>query len=264
MADFFHSKKAANLTVCVVFVVSVTGFFIGMRQTLTETESPAPAPAASLDDHGPHAPSHAPQAVDYRELRSAGLGPNAHFQSNLTSLRAPEGMLQASMAELRLRREDRRAFDGAPPVVPHPIAQDNSFSCLACHQEATRIDDVVAPGISHPAYASCTQCHVSTRGLGSQWNTGTYQVGPFDENSFSGHHQPAMGSRAYPDAAPTIPHTIHMRQNCNSCHGPLGTSPIRTTHPERQSCMQCHIPGGGVDKRNFGESPFPFIPQLAE
>lgn len=144
--------------------------------------------------------------------------------------------------------------------MPHPIAQDSAASCLQCHRQSTRISDVIAPAISHPEYTSCTQCHVSGKGLGSRWNTAEFDL--HTGNRFSGDHEKKIAEQAYPDSPLTIPHTLHMRQNCISCHGELGTSPIRTSHPERQSCSQCHVPGSNVEKQNFAESPFPFVKEL--
>lgn len=260
-----RSIKATTIVVAIVFTVSVSGFFIGLRQTVRETETPTVEPWEA-----PHKPEpehhHVQAAVDYRRIAEAGYGPNSDFKSRLSQLRDTPGNDPypnprfASKAFLRAKRQSRRAYDGAPPVVPHPIAQGTAASCLACHSQATQIGDVIAPAISHPAYTSCTQCHVSEKGLGSRWNTAEFDL--HSGNQFAGEHTPKPVERAYPDAPTTIPHPIHMRQNCLSCHGELGTSPIRTTHPERQSCTQCHVPGSAVDKRNFAESPFPFTSEL--
>ncbi len=263
MIDFYHSKKAATLTVSVVFVVSLSGFFMGLRQTVRETRLSGELSGLPLETGEARQESGAaPVAVSYSQLASAGFGPNASFRSEMSSLIPPQSETVQERPEVIAERRARRAFNGAPPVVPHPISQSYSVTCLGCHEEATRIDTVVSPGISHPVYQSCTQCHVSSEGLGTEWNTGTYRLSPFGQNRFTGHHELMPGERAYDDSPPTIPHVVHMRQNCNSCHGPLGTSPIRTTHPERKSCMQCHVPGTGVEKSFFGESPFPFRPEL--
>lgn len=265
-----RSKKATTITLAVVFTVSVSGFFMGMRQTVRETKGSQQETLIeqlnqNTDDDGHNVHSDVTQAVDYRAISQAGFGPNTHWENHLGNL------AQQSPPELKLinsenldytreKREKRRAYDGAPPVVPHPIDQDTAASCLQCHAQPTRIDNVVAAAISHPVYSSCTQCHVSSKGLGPSWNTSDYDL--HTGNTYSGYHQPTKGERAYPDAPPTIPHTVHMRQNCMSCHGPQGTSPIRTTHPERQSCVQCHVPSGSISKTNFAESPFPLVEDL--
>ena len=57
-----------------------------------------------------------------------------------------------------------RAFDGAPPVVPHRIDQRDPAACLACHQ-AGRVIGVgarrrVATQVNHVELTNCFQCHV--------------------------------------------------------------------------------------------------------
>lgn len=264
MANKERSIKATTIVVAIVFTISVSGYFMGMRQTVRETDQ-----EIEFTELHPEETHHTVKgAVDYRDIAQAGFGPNAQFKSKLSSLRntPDEGTnphpLFLSEAQLRTKRDSRRAYEGAPPIVPHPIAQDSTASCLECHSQATVIGDVVAPAISHPAYTSCTQCHVSDKGLGSRWNTAEYDL--HTGNRFEGNHEKKTAEQAYPDSPLTIPHTLHMRQNCMSCHGELGTSPIRTSHPERQSCTQCHVPSSSVDKRNFAESPFPFVEELLQ
>ncbi len=260
-----RSIKATTIVVSIVFTLSVSGFFMGMRQTVSETGRVV----TSIEVHEDSLPEHQDVhvAVDYRDISQFGFGPNAHFKSRLRTLNSQIGSEAyphprfVSEAALRAKRMVRRAYDGAPPIAPHPIAQGSAASCLTCHSEATRIGDVIAPAISHPTYTSCTQCHVSEKGLGSRWNTTEFDL--HTGNRFEGDHSKKSAEQAYPDAPLTIPHSIHMRQNCMSCHGELGTSPIRTSHPERQSCTQCHVPSSSIDKRNFSESPFPFVTELA-
>ncbi len=256
-----RSAKANTLAVIAVFVLSVSGYFIGLRQTVREQVA-TPAldsdPAALVPEV-----AGTPSAPTYESIREAEIGPNSDWQSRLSDLWPAPTLFAAIDSELlRVRRQERRAYDGAPPVVPHPIDQTSAETCLQCHQDALPVGDVVASAISHPVYASCTQCHVSAKGLGSRWNTSDFDL--HTGNRFSGRHAAMLGERAYPDSPPTIPHAVHMRQNCLSCHGELGTSPIRTTHPERQSCVQCHVPGSEVDESNFAESPFPLIQALVD
>lgn len=256
------STKATTIVVAVVFTISVSGFFMGLRQTVSESSNETVVEETSHHEVDTH--SNAIPAPSYAEIGQAGYSPNSAWKSKLSDL-APndafDSMISTDSDELRYRRQTRRAYDGAPPVVPHPIDQWTAESCLQCHGDALRIGDVVAPGISHPEYTSCTQCHVSSEGLGSQWNTSDFDL--HTGNHFGGYHQPLEGKQAYPDSPPTIPHNVHMRQNCMSCHGPMGTSPIHTSHPERQSCNQCHVPGEDIDERNYSESPFPFWEKLS-
>lgn len=250
------------MIVVIVLTISISGFFMGMRQTVSEVQRPLSSyPDARISEEKPANTLNAFPAVNYADMKEGAFSPNTEWRSSLANLNTHKSSseiinLIKTENELRDLRMERRAYDGAPPVVPHPVDQHTAASCLQCHAQATVIGDVVAPAISHPAYTSCTQCHVSREGLGSRWNTAAFDL--HTGNQFSGYHQPTSGERAYPDSPPTIPHAVHMRQNCISCHGPQGTSPIRTSHPERESCMQCHVPGNRVEKANFSESPFPF------
>ena len=145
-----------------------------------------------------------------------------------------EGALKSTAAV----RADRRAYDGAPPTIPH----DNfGADCSNCHTERGRAVSGVgfAPASPHDGtrYAGgtirCRQCHV--------FHT-TDEV--FVASLFEGIPQDlAAGDRATPGAPPRIPHRVLMRENCAACHdGPGAREGIRTDHPERTRCRQCHVP----------------------
>lgn len=135
-------------------------------------------------------------------------------------------------------RAERRAYDGAPPVIPH---ENLGIQCTACHnREGMAVTDLgFAPPSPHEetgglsALSRCQQCHVFSR---------TEDV--WMENEFTGLPQNLRsGGRLHPLAAPTIPHRVFMRENCQACHtGPAAREEVRTTHPERPHCRQCHVP----------------------
>ncbi len=175
-----------------------------------------------------------PPAVDYRVQGELGPPVNRDFKSRIESLieRHPEAATgrEALLAALR-ERADWRAFAGAPPVVPHPVTQRSTASCLACHEQGLAVDGRLAPKISHPPYASCTQCHVESHNRAFPTpETSTAFVGAVEQ----------QGRRAWFEAPPEIPHDLHMRNDCRSCHGPRGEPALRTSHPERANCLQCH------------------------
>ena len=144
------------------------------------------------------------------------------------------GALKSAASE----RAARRAYDGAPPVIPHA-----SFGadCAACHtREGLSVPGVgfapasphaLTPGIGDTA--RCRQCHVERT---------TAQL--FVPNRFEGLPQDLRrGARAHPLAPPVIPHQLLLRDNCAACHaGPAAREEIRTSHPERERCAQCHVP----------------------
>ncbi len=57
-------------------------------------------------------------------------------------------------------RAQRRAFEGAPPTVPHPVDQAGFPACLTCHREGMDVAGRMAPATSHPERGNCLQCHV--------------------------------------------------------------------------------------------------------
>lgn len=128
-----------------------------------------------------------------------------------------------------------RAFLGAPPVMPHTFAGDRDGRyCLECHAREDRValrQRAIAP-VPHAEFSQCQQCHV---------NGTDKSVQPFRESGFVGLDFPGQGSRAHPLAPPTIPHHLHMRDKCLSCHGPAGKARIATPHPWRSQCQQCHV-----------------------
>lgn len=178
---------------------------------------------------------HFVAAPSYRDLQQQPIWINRTWSSDLATLTAPDRPL-TSRANPALERTRTRAYAGAPPVVPHAIDQRQPAACLSCHGDGRRIGDRLAPKISHEPFASCLQCHVEADGI-------RFGVDPrLQANHFRGAVEPGPGPRAWPGAPPQIPHGLDMRQDCRSCHGPLGTPALRTTHPERASCQQCHIP----------------------
>lgn len=139
-------------------------------------------------------------------------------------------------------RSTRRAFNGAPPVIPHEIMQRETEDCLGCHEDGGDLDGDLVPKISHRHLVNCLQCHAPVAET---------VLGPpaAMENSFEGLPEPLGGDRAWQGAPPTIPHTTRMRSDCLSCHGEFGRKGIQTPHPERKSCLQCHGPSAQLDQR---------------
>lgn len=132
----------------------------------------------------------------------------------------------------------RRAYDGAPPTIPH---KEVGASCVECHNvRGMHVEGLgFAPPSPHEATAGlssqslCRQCHVPIR---------TDEL--FVANLFEGLRQDLRhGSRQHALAPPRMPHPVFMRENCTACHsGPAAREEIRTPHPERERCQQCHLP----------------------
>lgn len=135
-----------------------------------------------------------------------------------------------------------RAYQGAPPTIPHSIKDDGIIgenSCLKCHQNGGYVAqfDAFAPVTPHPHLVSCRQCHVPTN------TTGLFKASEW--KSIDGIQ---LHNRALVSSPPTIPHAIAMRENCLSCHsGPSAVKELRVTHPERTNCLQCHAKAEKAD-----------------
>lgn len=249
-AYFRQHQRTLGVLLLVVGMAAVSGVFVGMRQTVADTApEEVPAPAASPATH-----TELPPAPRYGEIPDADWLANQHWSFTLDNLpraetrREPgEALTVEQLAEVLAARGDRRAFDGAPPVVPHEIDPMSAASCIVCH--GSDADYVIAgkrpAAMSHPFYANCTQCHVPADGLRALTEEERLVVA----SAFEGREAPGQGSRAYLGAPPTVPHAIFMRQNCMSCHGPDRPNAIRSSHPERQNCLQCHAPDASLDNR---------------
>lgn len=223
------------------FGIALVGFLIGISEPVIPARSPAL----------PNQLNQTQPAPDYTELGKQPAGANAEWQSDFSRLkqelpglfdpvvRTPE-MKQVALLD-RLRT---RAFDGAPPIIPHPVQQQSYANCLVCHAEGMRLGDRVATKISHAPFTSCTQCHVEASA------DFPFPIErPETENLFAGRLRAGAGIRAAPGAPPSIPHTTQLRTDCMSCHGLVARPGLRTTHPWLQNCVQCHAPDAELDQQ---------------
>lgn len=135
----------------------------------------------------------------------------------------------------------RRAYPGAPPIIPHPVAKrrrGEPLRCLSCHKDGGYVPAYKAytPVVPHPEQSNCTQCHVAQA-------TRT----PFRGTRWVRRKPVRLGQSALPGGPPVIPHALQGRTNCLACHaGPAAPKEIRTPHPQRVYCTQCHVPQAGA------------------
>ena len=229
------ATRGVTLVVAITLAIVLIGLVTGTSPSTYQAER---APERTRPDPGPVPPArtHAELAV-----RPWGADPAASGWSEAVQTardQAPPHPEAGESVEAALRdRSTRRAFDGAPPVVPHPIRDGGASECLACHGAGFELGRARAGGLPHPAYASCTQCHVASAAtFAALPATAAAEV----RSGWQGLEAPRQGERAYPGAPPSVPHAIWMRGDCNGCHGPQGRAALRTPHPGRQSCLQCH------------------------
>ncbi|MBK8998979.1 MAG: nitrate reductase cytochrome c-type subunit [Myxococcales bacterium] len=230
----------------------VTGAVVGY---FTATRNPPRADKPSAEP----APREAGRMPGYAEIGEQRRGPNADmYAAAVDGLNAgkpgafePVIQSEAERQAVILARAGRRAYDGAPPTIPHEVKQKDFPDCMACHAEGAKVAGKRAPRMSHARYDNCTQCHVPS--------TAPAPLPPPQtpvENEFAGLASRGKGLRAWPGAPPTIPHPTLMRSECSSCHGTGGPNGIRSTHPYRESCTQCHAGNAALDQRS--ESPPPW------
>ncbi len=239
--------RLAHVAVTAAIVVAGAGLLTGARTPAEIVRAEPRHPRGSGTKAVPR------QADLGRERR----GPHASMYAEafdalaerLPRLDAPLPPVTAADRARALReRAERRAYEGAPPTIPHLVAEDAATDCLACHERGALIAGRIAPAMAHERYGSCLQCHApAVRGA------------PFGEpppvagTTFAGLEAPGRGTRAWAGAPPTIPHRLEMRSNCASCHGPSGRAPLRTPHATRQSCLQCHAQDAAAQARNHVE-----------
>jgi nitrate reductase (cytochrome), electron transfer subunit len=257
--DLQPRKHAAWAIGGLLVVLAVTGYFMGLQQTGSHIalSRPRETPTAESLARRAQATNTVPGIVNYAQVDRAKVGPNAGFASHLATLVKPGAVVptranvtEEQRLEAIAQRRSRRAYDGAPPVVPHPIPQDSTAACLACHGNGMAIKDRVASKISHAHFGSCTQCHVPAQ-TGPRITDDPNLLAALTDNVFSGAVAPSHGERAWAGAPPTIPHSTLLRSDCQSCHGPTGLYGLRTPHPDRQNCVQCHAPSATLDQRTL-------------
>ncbi|MBI2393594.1 MAG: diheme cytochrome c precursor [Deltaproteobacteria bacterium] len=235
--------RTVHVGIAVALFTTAAGFFGGIRGTAADT--------ASISTHARPVASTVASARSYADARARRYGPNAGMYDGVfekmaedhADLNAPVNQTDEDRAATLAKRASRRAFDGAPPTIPHRIGQQGPLDCVACHGTGLKIGALVAPKMSHQQFSSCTQCHATK----DDPRPGAPAVAKPD-NEFAGLKAWGRGSRAWDGAPPTIPHPTAMRGDCTSCHGWFGGQGLKTPHPWRQSCTQCHVPDAMNDQ----------------
>ena len=242
------SDSGLQIGLAVAIAVAAMGFLVG---TGTPPEGDGPLHEAQEETLG-----DAAEAPTYAALRNSSRSADT-WSAEAERFAAPSVLdpvwQDGHRPEAIADRAARRAFEGAPPTIPHEVEQQQATACLACHEDGLVIRSRSASAIPHDDFISCTQCHVVEDGPvpGATHDPDSTYVA----NSFVGMEAPGEGTRAWAGAPPTTPHTARMRENCESCHGPSGRNALKTPHPERQSCEQCHAPDAELNGNAFAWSP---------
>lgn len=237
--------RSLSLFGAIVLGLALVGFLRGI------IEGNVQVPTAAVRNGNSQATGHTDvqPAAAYTAMPTAKFSPNADWSSRLQQLRYPRpsrlapvrrtpAMKLAAIAD----RAVNRAYDGAPPVIPHQVEQQSAASCLVCHGEGMKLAARIATKVSHAHFSSCTQCHVEAN------FSGPFRTVDDTPNNFVGLSRSGPGTRAFAGAPPTIPHTTWLREDCMSCHGTIARQGLRTTHPWFTNCTQCHAPSAALDQ----------------
>lgn len=237
----------------VVVGVALIGFLRGTAEDDYDFTTPLGQAQASVDGEVRSAPS-------YREWRDTPRAPRSGFSDDLERLgdglpdRSDPVELTGAKAVDLAARAQRRAYDGAPPTIPHPVRQSAASECKACHERGIQLAGRTAPAYPHRDYEVCVQCHAMEQPA-TPWGTASAGLAPDPRagaNSFEGLAAPEEGPRWTGIAPPQIPHRTFMHERCDSCHGPTGRNAMRSTHPDRQNCEQCHASQAELEWRPGG------------
>ena len=241
MSSIIFKKRERTLMISIVGAIAFVGFGVGIRQqpkaaeysSFSAEEAPAGVMEARTNEELSRKPwrADAPRWSPAMGEAAAPVTPrNAEAYANAIDARATS-----------------RAYEGAPPTIPHPVGQGSAKECVVCHKNGAQIGTAVAPPIPHEAYTVCTQCHVPQSGPLPATTPPSYSE--LAASEFVGHREAPYPYRAWEGAPPQQPHQTFMREDCSSCHGANGQPGLQTSHPERQSCQQCHAPSAQVDQR---------------
>ena len=240
MASSHHPQLSLRPSVVVgaiVVTVAVSGYFMGLLQTNSAINRTNPIGNVQFEGRVDLTgiEEDAPSAVRYIDQDWSANGPNGAWHTELTTLNAdaqpvenPEMPISPyERAKLIEKRSGRRAFDGAPPTVPHAIVHDSAASCLVCHENGLQVRGTFASQISHAKMGSCTQCHVSDISPLKLDSDPLSQ--PLAMNDFDGVTSSGKGERAALEGTPpTIPPRHHAARQLHEL--PRHQSPQRPAH----------------------------------
>lgn len=247
-----------------VIAFAVVGYFVGITDGVPQPDGVQELSLVSKFDQETRASNRMLiPAVAYSQMADTFVGPTKAWQAIPQALSQPKFdpyiKIEPSGAEKKassLLRASRRAYSGAPPIIPHPVENTSDAACYACHSNGLQLAGLKASVMSHPFLGNCLQCHAPLAPAPFQ------HIDAAVDSSFVGLPAPTDGKRAYQGAPPTIPHALWMRENCNACHGgPQGWAGMESTHPWRSNCTQCHALSASLNQMPVGDA-VPMLPPL--
>lgn len=257
-------QRLAPIAFSCIIAVAIIGYFVGIMDGVPQSDGLEQiALVAEFDRRVVDADPKLLPAVSYADIPQVAMGPTKTWKTLPQSLprtdydRYKEIRPSTKEKEASSKlRASRRAFNGAPPVISHPVENTTDAACYACHSGGVEMADLRASVMSHSFLGNCTQCHAPMAPAPFQ------DIDASVDSTFVGLPAPKQGKRAFQGAPPTIPHSQWMRENCNACHGgPHGWAGLESTHPWRTNCTQCHAPSATLDQMPETHS-VPMLPPL--
>ncbi|MFK7959732.1 MAG: nitrate reductase cytochrome c-type subunit [Phycisphaerales bacterium] len=240
-----------KIILAAVIAFALIGFLVGIdagSPTSIESDPSALEQAAGTGERVLRAPASSAvlPAMTYTEIGEQPLGPTSQRVQSVAHLFPPPASIgedpeatpippldpDAKLASLAARAANR-AYNGAPPVIPHAVDTLGADSCMTCHRAGLVLEDKAARRIPHPYLDQCVQCHAPPA-------PAILSGGVLSANEFVGLPAPVGGARAWIGAPPVIPHSTWMRDDCLACHGATGWDGLESRHPWRTNCQQCH------------------------
>ncbi|MCB1159715.1 MAG: nitrate reductase cytochrome c-type subunit [Leptospiraceae bacterium] len=140
---------------------------------------------------------------------------------------------EAKLDSFREKRYTNRAYEGAPPTIPHSVEEWGRENCLSCHEEGKAArEGKLAKVTPHAFQLSCRQCHVPS-----------VSNSQFQKTDFVGYRLTGVLNKVQALSPPYIPHRLQDRKNCIACHLSESSPEIlKPAHGLRVNCLQCHVP----------------------
>jgi cytochrome c-type protein NapB len=257
-------RRIAPIFFSCLIAIAVVGYFVGIMDGVPQPDGlEQTALVAKFDSERVEADPKLIPAISYAEVSSVPMGPTDAWSATPQSLPKSQYDLYTKIEPSEAEKEastklraSRRAFNGAPPMISHPVENTTDAACYACHGSGVQIAGLKASVMSHQFLGNCVQCHAPMAPEPFR------DVDATVESTFVGLPAPKEGKRAYQGAPPTIPHSQWMRENCNACHGgPNGWAGLESTHPWRTNCTQCHAPSATLDQMPEADN-VPMLPPL--
>ena len=170
--------QLTRLILIVVITLAGVGYFVGLGDGVPRGQTPPPI-AESLE-HGAKTsregnPTATPPAVPARSYDELGRQGPVASSSKPTTVR-DLGVAQVSLSDsvevdpsgkkkALAERARLRAYNGAPPMIPHEVGPMDATGCLACHGPGLRVGTKRAALVPHPYFENCQQCHVASSAL---------------------------------------------------------------------------------------------------